>query len=124
MRNAICDAELKWAVPSARPPLSITLTAAPGVTPPLSVTSLEKIQGCPEATRPAPLALTRTVSIRYRICISRAMRCSVEGCVENSRIMDPPLNGLMMNMWAVAGEASMGMRLDQFSSFCKAETSP
>ena len=29
-----------------------------------------------------------------------------------------PVNGLMMNMCAVAGEASIGMRLDQDSSFC------
>ena len=29
-----------------------------------------------------------------------------------------PLKGLMMNMCAVAGEASIGMRCDQPSSFC------
>ncbi len=29
---------------------------------------------------------------------SRAIRCSVAGCVENSRIMLCPLKGLMMNM--------------------------
>ena len=47
------------------------------------------------------------------------MRSSVEGCVENSRIMLWPENGLMMNMWAVEGEASIGMLLDQLSSSFK-----
>ena len=46
-----------------------------------------------------------------RIACSRAIRSAVEGCVENSFIMTfPPVKGLMMNMWAVAGEASIGMR--------------
>lgn len=43
---------------------------------------------------------------------SRAMRFSVEGWVEKSRISAWPLNGWMMNMCAVAGEASMGIRLE------------
>ena len=30
-----------------------------------------------------------------------------------------PVKGLMMNMCAVEGEASMGIRLDQVSSFCR-----
>ena len=38
---------------------------------------------------------------------SRAMRSSVEGCVENSRIMLSPLKGLMMNRCAVAGFTSV-----------------
>ena len=49
------------------------------------------------------------------------MRSSVDGCVENSLISHWPVFGLMMNMCAVAGVASMGIRLDQFSSFCNAE---
>src|ERR1035441_5980619 len=49
----------------------------------------------------------------------RAMRSSVEGCVENRRMMLWPVKGLMMNMWAVEGEASMGICLDQVSSFCR-----
>src|SRR5262249_18002301 len=56
----------------------------------------------------------------HRIACSRAMRSSVEGCVENSRMMLCPVNGLMMNMCAVAGEASIGIRFDQLSSFCNA----
>ena len=48
----------------------------------------------------------------HRWACSRAMRFSVEGCVENRFIRLLPVNGWMMNMWAVAGEASMGMRFD------------
>src|SRR5712692_1717684 len=47
-----------------------------------------------------------------RIACSRAIRSSVEGCVENRRMMLCPVNGLMMNMWAVEGVASMGMRFE------------
>ena len=54
----------------------------------------------------------------HRIACKRAIRSSVEGWVENRRIMLWPVNGLMMNMWAVAGEASIGIRFDQVSSFC------
>ena len=32
--------------------------------------------------------------------------------VENRRMMLCPVNGLMMNMWAVEGKASMGMRFE------------
>ncbi len=35
-----------------------------------------------------------------------------------------PVNGLMMNMCAVAGEASIGIRFDQVSSFCRALIRP
>jgi len=55
----------------------------------------------------------------HRMACKRAIRSAVAGCVENRRIMLWPVNGLMMNIWAVAGDASMGMRLDQVSSFCK-----
>ncbi len=41
----------------------------------------------------------------YRIASRRAIRCSVDGCVEKRFIMLRPLNGLMMNMCAVAGSA-------------------
>src|SRR5579871_5148061 len=44
-------------MPSARPEGSTTLTASPGAAPPASRRSLEKIQGCPEATRAAALRL-------------------------------------------------------------------
>lgn len=64
------------------------------------------------------------VLLCYRIAWRRAIRSSVEGCVEKSRSSDPPLNGLIMNMWAVAGEASMGSRFDQVSSFPNAEIRP
>src|ERR1019366_1746706 len=53
----------------------------------------------------------------HRAACKRAIRSSVEGWVENRRMMLLPVNGLMMNMCAVEGEASMGMRLDQDSSF-------
>src|ERR1035437_2002791 len=53
----------------------------------------------------------------HRAACKRAMRSSVEGWVENKRMTLWPKKGLTMNMWAVAGEASMGMRLDQVSSF-------
>src|ERR1019366_3206241 len=55
----------------------------------------------------------------HRAACKRAIRSSVEGWVENRRMMLWPEKGLMINMWAVAGEASMGMRLDQVSSFCR-----
>src|SRR5581483_5083772 len=55
----------------------------------------------------------------HRIACRRAMRSSVEGCVENSRIRLWPVNGLMMNRCAVAGEASIGIRFDHVSSFCR-----
>src|SRR3954454_19071422 len=55
----------------------------------------------------------------HRNACRRAIRSSVEGCVENRRIKLWPVNGLMMNMCAVAGEASMGIRFDQVSSFSK-----
>jgi hypothetical protein len=55
----------------------------------------------------------------HRMACKRAMRSSVDGCVENRRISDCPVKGLMMNMWAVEGVASMGIRCDQVSSFCK-----
>src|SRR6185312_6346309 len=54
----------------------------------------------------------------HRMACKRAMRSSVDGCVENRRMSDWPVNGLTMNMWAVEGVASIGMRLDQVSSFC------
>src|SRR5690348_1817068 len=54
----------------------------------------------------------------HRMACRRAIRSSVEGCVENSRIRLLPVNGLMMNRCAVAGEASIGIRFDQVSSFC------
>ena len=49
---------------------------------------------------------------RQRIACRRAIRSSVEGCVEKSRISAWPLNGLTMNRCCVAGEASMGIRLE------------
>src|SRR5258706_12436533 len=49
------------------------------------------------------------------------MRSSVEGCVENKLRNIRPLNGLMMNRCAVAGEASIGICFEYVSSFCKAE---
>ena len=52
------------------------------------------------------------------------MRSSVGGCVENSFMNAEPLNGLMMNMCAVAGDASIGIRCDQPSSFCSPLISP
>src|SRR5690348_13696221 len=58
----------------------------------------------------------------HRMACRRAIRSSVEGCVENSRIRLWPVNGLMMNMWAVAGEASIGIRFDQPSSLPSAFT--
>jgi hypothetical protein len=42
----------------------------------------------------------------HRMACNRAMRSAVAGCVENRRIMLWPVNGLMMNMWAVAGGAA------------------
>ena len=45
------------------------------------------------------------------------MRSSVGGCVENNFMKADPLNGLMMNMCAVEGDASIGIRCDQLSSF-------
>ena len=42
---------------------------------------------------------------------SAAIRASVGGCVLKSDISPPPVNGLMMNMCAVAGLASSGTRL-------------
>ena len=47
-----------------------------------------------------------------RIACSRAMRSAVEGCVEKSLDHPPPPNGLMMNMCAVAGVASIGIRFE------------
>src|SRR4051794_11116492 len=55
----------------------------------------------------------------HRNACRRATRSSVEGCVENRRMRLWPVNGLMMNMCAVAGDASIGMRFDQVSSFCR-----
>src|ERR1035437_6722080 len=55
----------------------------------------------------------------HRAACKRAIRSSVEGWVENRRMMLWPEKGLMINMWAVAGEASMRMRLDQVSSFSR-----
>ena len=54
----------------------------------------------------------------HRNACRRAILSSVDGCVENSRMMVSPVNGLMMNMCAVAGEASMGIFFDHVSSFC------
>ena len=45
------------------------------------------------------------------------MRASVGGWLLKSAIRPAPEKGLMMNMWAVDGDASMGMRFDQLSSF-------
>src|ERR1035438_10108854 len=53
----------------------------------------------------------------HRGACRRAMRSSVEGWVEKRRMKLCPVKGLMMNMWAVDGEASMGICLDQVSSF-------
>ena len=81
--------------------------------------------GWPEATRSAAFRFTLTERIK-RWPSARAspgacaMRSSVGGCVENSLMNADPLNGLMMNMCAVAGDASMGIRCDQPSSFCRA----
>ena len=47
----------------------------------------------------------------HRASCKRAIRSSVEGWVENRRMKLCPVNGLMMNMCAVEGEASIGMRL-------------
>ena len=48
-----------------------------------------------------------------RIACSLAIRSAVDGCVENSfEKTPPPPNGMMMNMCAVAGEASIGMRFE------------
>src|SRR5579863_10567342 len=60
-RSEICDELLKWAVPSVLPFGSTTSTASPAAAWPRSTTSLAKIQGWPEATRPAAFRLTRTV---------------------------------------------------------------
>jgi hypothetical protein len=74
--------------------------------------------------RNAVRALTGNPNRGQRIACSRAIRSAVDGCVENSFMkMSPPLNGFTMNRWAVAGEASIGIRLDQVSSFCKPEIS-
>src|SRR4051794_13887603 len=60
-----------------------------------------------------------------RIACSLAMRSAVDGWVEKSfEKTPPPPNGITINMWAVAGLASSGMRLDQVSSFCSAEINP
>src|SRR5579863_4727477 len=40
----------------------------------------------------------------------RAMRSSVDGCVEKSRMNQAPVCGCMINRCAVEGVASMGMR--------------
>ena len=40
------------------------------------------------------------------------MRFCVGGCVLNRFIRDLPENGCMMNMCAVPGDASMGMRFE------------
>src|SRR4051812_7773799 len=47
-----------------------------------------------------------------QLACRRAIRSSVEGCVENSRMMLSPVKGLMMNMCAVEGVASIGMRFE------------
>ena len=47
-----------------------------------------------------------------RIACRRAIRSSVEGCVENIRVKNCPVNGLMMNRCCVAGEASIGIRFE------------
>ena len=58
-------------------------------------------------------------------CPSRARTLdSVGGWVLNSAIMPWTLNGFMIIMWAVAGFASMGMRLEADSSFLSASTRP
>ena len=64
-------------------------------------------------------ALAGHADFIHRISCKRAMRSSVDGWVENRRMKLWPVKGLMMNMWAVEGEASMGMRFDQVSSFCR-----
>ena len=53
----------------------------------------------------------------------RATRSSIGGWVLNSFATRPPRSGLTMNMWAVAGLAFMGMRLDAASSLRSAEAS-
>src|SRR5262249_14957352 len=61
------------------------------------------------AGRDAVRALAANPYRSQRIACSRAIRSSVEGCVEKSFIMtSPPVKGFTMNMWAVAGDASMG----------------
>ena len=54
-----------------------------------------------------------TVSLPYRLPPSSArMRASVGGWLLKSDIRPPPVNGLTMNMCAVAGLASSGTRFD------------
>jgi hypothetical protein len=57
-------------------------------------------------------SVTRPESPSQTAAIKRLMRSSVEGCVEKSRIRTLPVNGLMMNMCAVSGEAWIGMRFE------------
>ena len=52
------------------------------------------------------------------------MRLSMGGWVLNSSITPPPENGFTMNRCEVAGEASMGRRLFQASSFSSALAKP
>src|SRR6185369_1796829 len=60
-----------------------------------------------------------------RIAWSRAMRSAVDGCVEKSLDSPPaPPSGFMMNRCAVAGVASMGIRWEYMSSFCRPEIRP
>ena len=61
---------------------------------------------------------------RFLSAASAATRSSVGGWVENSFMNAEPLNGLMMNMCAVAGDASIGMRCDHDSSFFNPLMSP
>jgi imidazolonepropionase-like amidohydrolase len=56
--------------------------------------------------------------------ISAFTRASVDGCVENSDSMPRPENGLMMNMWAVAGFASIGTWRTAASIRRSADASP
>lgn len=101
-------------MPRARPPASTTVTASPAAADPRWSTSLEKTQGWPDASRAAPLWEMRTHGkwLNYASASSRRIRSSVAGWVEKRRIIAPPPKGLMMNMCAVAGEASIGMRFE------------
>ena len=55
---------------------------------------------------------------------SASTRSRVGGWVLNRPIKPPGENGLMMNMWAVAGLASIGATRDAASIFCRALTRP
>ena len=62
---------------------SATLTTSPGCASPRSTTSLEKIQGCPSATRPAPFEFTRTVC---NSVFSHARRAMVHARLNQARM--------------------------------------